>query len=62
MGKVGKIVLSIVVVFVAMLVAAAGVEIVFGEARPGLTPMIILMIAGPILYLIWRRRDGGNNA
>ena len=62
MAKFWKIVLSTLVVLVAMLVAAAGTELTFGEHRSGFVPMIVWLIAGPILYLIWRKRAGGGNA
>ncbi len=55
MKIVGKIALSLLALFVAMIIAAAGIEIGFGESRPGFVPMVTLVIVAPLLFLIWRK-------
>ena len=55
MKIVGKVCLSLLVFFVVMLIAAAGIEIGFGESRPGYVPMVTLVIVIPVLFLIWRK-------
>lgn len=56
MAKFWKILLSVFTFFVVMLASTAAVEIHFGEPRPGFVPLMTLVIAGPILWLIWRKR------
>ena len=51
----GKIAVSAIAFFVVMLIAAAGIEIGFGEPRPGFVPMTTLVLVAPVLYLIWRK-------
>jgi len=53
-----KIALSLVVIAVATVIAALGVEFVFGEPRPGYVPIIGLSIYAPLLYYkVWRKRE-----
>jgi len=55
MRTIRKMIFSAAAFLVVLLVAAAAVELSFGEARPGLTPLIVLVLAGPLLYMIWRK-------
>ncbi len=55
MKIVGKTVLSLLALIVAMFIAVAGIEIGFGESRPGYVPMVTLVIVIPVLFLIWRK-------
>ncbi len=45
-----KSVLSLVVIVVATLIAAAGVELSFGVSRPGYTAIIAFAMYAPLLY------------
>ena len=51
-----KIAASAVAVLVAVLVAAATIEVIYGAPRPGFVPVAALAIASPVLFLIWRKR------
>jgi hypothetical protein len=51
-----KVVLSVLVVLVAVVVAAAGLELVFGRPRPGFVPLTVLALVAPALWAIWRPR------
>lgn len=55
-SKFWKVVLSVALLFVVMLSAAAMVELQFGEQRPGLAQLIVFLVMGPALWLIWRKR------
>jgi hypothetical protein len=53
-----KSVLSLVVIVVATLIAAAGVELFFGVSRPGYGAIIAFAMWAPLLYYkIWRRKQ-----
>lgn len=41
---------------VAVLVAAASLELTLGQARPGFVPIVTLALLAPLLYVIWRPR------
>ena len=49
-----NIVLSVVAWVVATLIAAAAIEVITGAARPGLVPLVSLVVLAPVLFLIWR--------
>jgi hypothetical protein len=51
-----KIAGSLIAWVIATLIAAAGVEIAFGVPRPGVVPLVTLVLLSPILFLIWRPR------
>ena len=57
MRLIRNIALSIVAWLVATLIAAAGIELVFGIARPGFVPLVMLVMLVPALVLIWRKRQ-----
>lgn len=61
MKVLGKIVLSLMAWFVAMLVVAASIEVGFGEPKPGYVPVATLIIMIPILFLIWRKKQGAES-
>ena len=56
MGRPAKIALSVGSFLVAVLVAAAFVEVVYGDPRPRIVQFYLLLIEAPILFLIWRPR------
>lgn len=60
MTKLRKIVLSLLVWFVAAVLVAMGRELLFGQQPPGAPPaLVVLIIAAPFLWWIWRRNDKG---
>jgi hypothetical protein len=53
-----KSALSLVVIVVATLITAAGVELSFGVPRPGYTAIIAFAMYAPLLYYkVWRRKQ-----
>lgn len=56
MTKFWKILLSVASFLFVMLAASAAAEIYYGEQRPGIAQLAILIIEGPLLWLIWRKR------
>jgi hypothetical protein len=52
-----KIVASILAWVILTLMAAAGLEIAYGEPRPGFVQPIVLPVLVLLLFWIWRRRQ-----
>lgn len=58
----GKIFGTLLIFIVAALVAQIGVEIFFGSPRPGLNPIVTIILMTYPLILLWRKKiDGEKN-
>lgn len=56
MGIIFRVIASVVIFLLAMIAAAAGIEIASGARRPGLVPLATLLIVAPFLFVIWENR------
>jgi len=56
MKIIGKIVVSVIALLVALAAASAAFEFFFGNRPPALVMVTALVIVSPIIFLIWRDR------
>lgn len=51
-----NLILTVLIFFVALLIAAAMLEVVFGEPLPSFVPMLTIVIAFYPLFYIWKKK------
>ena len=56
MKIIGKIVVTVIALLVAIATASVAFEIFFGNRPPALIMVAALVIVSPIIFLIWRDR------